>query len=127
MKKWDGQPSWTLEGWIQELHAKNTAKRHPSRKIAAPVSVEQGRRHNFDADEGTSGLQLQNSSNKYSNLEQRGPAFARRRKGRTGFAGKCEHHVNTYQRYETPHKKPIVQYDLSRLDPVASFSSSDSV
>lgn len=75
MKKWDGQPSWTLEGWIQELHAKNTAKRHLSRKIASPVSVGQGRRHIFDADEGTSGLQLQNSSNKYSNLEQRGPAF----------------------------------------------------
>lgn len=78
MKKQNGQPSWTLKAQIQELQVKKkTTKRHPSKKIAAPVSVERGRRayYNFDPDEGTSGLQLQNSSNKSSSLEQRDLAF----------------------------------------------------
>lgn len=41
MTKWDGEPTWRLEAWIQEVQGKATAKKHPSRKITSPVSVEQ--------------------------------------------------------------------------------------
>ncbi|KAK4827160.1 hypothetical protein QYF61_015114 [Mycteria americana] len=39
MRKWDGEPTWRLEAWIQELQGKTTAKKHPSRKITAPCTL----------------------------------------------------------------------------------------
>ncbi|KAK4810931.1 hypothetical protein QYF61_013339 [Mycteria americana] len=39
MRKWDGEPTWRLEARVQELQEKTTARRHPSRKFTAPVSV----------------------------------------------------------------------------------------
>jgi len=57
-------PTWRLEVWVQELQ-EETAKRLPSQKITAPVSVRKSRKadHTSDAVEATSGLQLQKSSN----------------------------------------------------------------
>jgi len=71
MRKRDGEPTWRLEGWVQEPQGKTTAKRHPSRKVTAPVSVGMSRRADctFDTNEGTSVLQLQKSSNEDSNQE----------------------------------------------------------
>ena len=71
VRKRDGEPTWRLEAWVQELQRKTTAKKHPSRKITAPMSVGQSRRanHTFDPDEGTSSLQLQKSSNECSGQE----------------------------------------------------------
>ena len=68
MRKWDGEPTWGLEARVQDLQGKTTARKHPSRKTTAPVSVGQGRRadHTFDPDEGTSVLQSQQSSNEDS-------------------------------------------------------------
>lgn len=53
--------------------------------------------------------------------------FARTKVVRNGFTGKCKHHVNTYQRYDKPYTKSILEHDLSRVVRVASFSSSHSV
>lgn len=39
IRKWDGEPTWRLEAQVQEVQEKTAAKRHPSRKIIALVSV----------------------------------------------------------------------------------------
>jgi len=69
MRKWDGEPTWRLEAQAQELQGKTTAKKHPSRKMTAPVSVGQSRWSDWtsDRDEGTSVLQLQKLSHEDSN------------------------------------------------------------
>ena len=71
MRKWDDASNWRLEAQVQELQGKTTAKSYPSRKITAPGSVGQSRRADctFDPDEGTSGLQLQKSSNEDSDQD----------------------------------------------------------
>lgn len=127
-KKWGGQPSWTLEARIQELQVKKTANRHQPGKLLI--------QYQLSSIEGLIIILTQKELLVCSYRIQviNAPAwnrrvlpFARRRKGRTGFTGKCKHHVNCYQRYGTAHAKPNVEYDLSRLDYVANFPSSHSV
>ena len=45
MRKWDGVPASDLEARVWELWGKTAANKDPSKKITAPVAVEQFPRH----------------------------------------------------------------------------------
>ena len=76
MRKQDDAPTLNIEARVHELQGKIAAKKSPSRKITAPVAVEQFCRHSrrradppSNPNEGTSGLQLQDSCNECSDQE----------------------------------------------------------
>lgn len=73
MRKWDSAPTLNLEDQVACKEKQQTAsKKGPSRKITALVAVAQFPRQSRRADpppdpnEGTSGLQLKESGNEYS-------------------------------------------------------------
>ncbi|GAB0202691.1 hypothetical protein GRJ2_002734700 [Grus japonensis] len=80
MRKWDGEPTSTLQTQVHELQGKTVTKGDSSRKNAAPLSTGQPPRpserpdRTYDPLEGTSKSFLQEVSSDYDEQDERGPA-----------------------------------------------------
>ncbi|XP_061852038.1 uncharacterized protein LOC133625402 [Colius striatus] len=83
MRKWDGEPTFKLEARVRELRGKAAVRKGPPKRAVSRVAAktkednQQSPRHrrtattSFEANEETSGLQLQGSDSEYSDEEQK--------------------------------------------------------